>query len=191
MSAHYPRARGGEPCRGRTACARCSDRVTTATMATLLSLPEPREASAPADPVSDPTPPLVLVSHRGPLGVVEDADGTHLRRGGGGLVTALRDLVRHAPDAAWLCAATNRPERMLARGGVRLEATIADGAHCDVQFVAVDPEAHHDFYAVIANPLLWFVQHNLWDLACEPNITTREIDAWHHGYVRVNHVFAD
>lgn len=160
-------------------------------MATLLRVPEPREVGAPVDRVSDRTPPLILVSHRGPIGVVEDADGMHLRRGGGGLVTALRDLVRHAPDAAWLCAATNHPERMLARSGVRLEATIADGAQCAVHFVAVEPDAHHDFYAVIANPLLWFVQHNLWDLACEPNITRRELDAWHHGYVHVNQRFAD
>lgn len=160
-------------------------------MATLVRVPEPRDVSGPVPAVSDRTPPLILLSHRGPVGIV-DEPGTHprLRRGGGGLVTALRDLVRHAPDAAWLCAATNDAERRVAAAGAPVAADIADGVTCDVHFVAVDPGAHHDFYAVIANPLLWFVQHNLWDLACEPNITAREIDAWHHGYVHVNEVFA-
>ncbi len=113
-----------------------------------------------------------------------------MTRGGGGLVTALRDLVRHAPNASWICAATTEPERVLAAAGRPVPAVIGTDAQCDLHLVAVDAAAHHDFYAVIANPLLWFVQHMLWDLATAPNITARELAAWRDGYVRVNEEFA-
>src|SRR5581483_4229182 len=36
--------------------------------------------------------------------------------------------------------------------------------------------------SVIANPLLWFIQHHLYDLNTEPNLTRRETDAFRSGY---------
>ena len=57
--------------------------------------------------------------------------------------------------------------------------------------MAVDPDAHADFYGVIANPLLWFVQHGLYGLASAPDITEREHRAFEEGYAAVNAVFAD
>ena len=57
--------------------------------------------------------------------------------------------------------------------------------------IELDPDAQHKFYAVISNPLLWFVQHYLWDLSDSPDITRHEIDAFDNGYVPVNAQFAD
>jgi trehalose 6-phosphate synthase len=44
---------------------------------------------------------------------------------------------------------------------------------------------------VIANPLLWFVQHGLWDLSNAPNLTAAEFEAFERGYRAVNEAFAD
>ena len=52
--------------------------------------------------------------------------------------------------------------------------------------MASDPEAYDRFYNVIANPMLWFIQHYLWDLSNVPDIRTDERDAWNDGYKRVN-----
>ena len=60
-----------------------------------------------------------------------------------------------------------------------------------MRLVENDPEAHHRFYAIVANPILWFIQHYLWDLSNAPDIGDHEKDAFAHGYVTVNERFAD
>ena len=39
---------------------------------------------------------------------------------------------------------------------------------------------------MIANPILWFIQHYLWDLSNAPDIRQEELDAWEEGYRVVN-----
>ena len=48
------------------------------------------------------------------------------------------------------------------------------------------PLAYDRFYNVIANPILWFIQHYLWDLSNAPDIRREEADAWDYGYRVVN-----
>jgi trehalose 6-phosphate synthase len=60
-----------------------------------------------------------------------------------------------------------------------------------LRLVEVDQQAHDDFYTVIANPLLWFLQHGMYGLALAPVLTRREHAAWDDGYVAVNRRFAD
>ena len=50
--------------------------------------------------------------------------------------------------------------------------------------VESDADAYDAFYNVIANPILWFIQHYLWDLSNAPDIRREEIDAWESGYTR-------
>ena len=52
--------------------------------------------------------------------------------------------------------------------------------------VGSDAEAYDRFYNVIANPILWFIQHYLWDLSNAPDIRQEELDAWDYGYQVVN-----
>ena len=53
--------------------------------------------------------PLIIVSNRGPAQFERDEDGNRtVRRGGGGLVTALSGLVSHR-DALWIASATRSP----------------------------------------------------------------------------------
>src|SRR5680860_1323554 len=55
-----------------------------------------------------------------------------------------------------------------------------------VLLVESDPWAYDQFYNVIANPILWFIQHYLWDLSNAPDIRMAEIEAWYEGYEVVN-----
>jgi trehalose 6-phosphate synthase len=134
---------------------------------------------------------LVLVSHRGPVQFERDGDERCAHRGGGGLITALRDLVRHVDDVTWVCAAITDEDRLVARAAPYTVVDIAPGRPSRIHLLDIEPAVHHAFYAVIANPLLWFIQHYLWDHASAPDITQRELDAWHHGYVEVNRRFAE
>jgi trehalose 6-phosphate synthase len=47
-------------------------------------------------------------------------------------------------------------------------------------------EQYEMYYSIIANPVLWFLQHYLWDLGNEPVLDERIHQAWRNGYVEVN-----
>jgi len=129
---------------------------------------------------------LVIVSHRGPVRIVENGNR---ERNAGGLVTALRDVVRHADETRWICAATSEADRRVAFDDTWLLVPLG-GGECLVRMIPLAPRAHDAFYGRIANPLLWFVQHHLWDSANSPLITARDHDAWNRGYVAINEEFA-
>ena len=118
---------------------------------------------------------LIVVSNRGPLG------------GGGGLVTALRRLVRYH-DVTWIASAITDEDR--ARAGETVEQTADDGSPYRLQLVAHDPQAYDWYYNVVANPMLWFVHHLLWDLPYTPKLDRAFHTAWEEGYVTVNEGFA-
>ena len=132
-------------------------------------------------------PKLVLVSNRGPA-TFERSDGGELvaRRGGGGLVTALTGLVEHR-DALWVASAMSQEdvEASQQHGGRGFDCEVDDVTY-SVRLVESDPEAYDLFYNQIANPLLWFVQHYLWDLSNAPNIRSQEVHAFEAGYRVVN-----
>jgi trehalose 6-phosphate synthase len=124
---------------------------------------------------------LIVVSNRGPVTYGRDAAGERVaRRGGGGLVTALRGLVQHH-DVTWIASAGTDEDRVVA----------AEGGRDGVVLVAHDRAAYDGYYNVIANPLLWFLQHSLWALGTRPELDEASHRAWHDGYVRVNRGFAD
>jgi trehalose 6-phosphate synthase len=130
--------------------------------------------------------PLIIVSNRGPAQFERDENGERtVRRGGGGLVTALSGLVSHR-DALWIASAmTEEDVAVSEEAGGAVELSI-DGIDYDVYMVGSDPQAYDRFYNVIANPILWFIQHYLWDLSNAPDIRQEELDAWDYGYQAVN-----
>jgi trehalose 6-phosphate synthase len=129
---------------------------------------------------------LTIVSNRGPAEFGRDETGQRIvQRGGGGLVTALSGLVSHR-KALWIASAMTDEDVAVANesdGPVEIEV---DGIAYDVQMVASNPSAYDQFYNVIANPILWFIQHYLWDLSNAPDIRQEEAEAWEHGYKVVN-----
>ncbi len=137
--------------------------------------------------------PLILVSNRGPVSYSCDDDGERRSTPGhGGLVTALAGLADHLDDAVWVCAALSDEDAAVSRehDGGAFEPE-DEGPDLRLRMVTLDADAQHKYYAVVANPLLWFVQHYLWDLGNTPDITRREVDAFDTGYVPVNERFAD
>ena len=131
---------------------------------------------------------LIVVSNRGPVSYGRAADGTRTaKRGGGGLVTALRSLVQYH-DVTWIASAITEEDRAVS--GQTLEETARDGSPYKLRLVAHDRQAYDWYYNVVANPMLWFVQHSLWELPYAPKIDAAFHRAWAEGYVAVNESFA-
>ncbi|HEX4110608.1 MAG TPA: trehalose-6-phosphate synthase, partial [Solirubrobacteraceae bacterium] len=132
----------------------------------------------------DATAPLVLVSNRGPVTFLP---GGQLQRGSGGLVTALTGLASHR-EAIWIASAMSVQDVEASRshGGRPFDVRAPDGGEYQVRLVESDPEAYDRFYNIFANPMLWFIQHYLWDLSNAPDIRRNEIEAFEYGYNTVN-----
>jgi len=136
---------------------------------------------------------LIVVSNRGPVSFARDRDGNRVaRRGGGGLVTALRGLVTYH-DVTWIASAMTDEDRAVAaesEGGA-ISETARDASPYRLRLVAHDPMVYDWYYNVVANPTLWFIQHYLWGLANEPDVDLGLHTAWYSGYEPVNRAFAD
>ena len=137
---------------------------------------------------------LILVSNRGPVTYGRDESGERTaRRGAGGLVTALRGLLSHH-DVTWIASAMSEEDR---RRGRRSPATSRstertdDGSEFWLRLVAHDEAAYDRYYNVVSNPMLWFLQHYLWDLAYKPALDVADQHAWDDGYAQVNSGFAE
>jgi trehalose 6-phosphate synthase len=135
---------------------------------------------------------LIVVANRGPVSFRLDAAGRRVgARGGGGLAPALRSLLRHH-DVTWIASAMTDEDRVVARAsaGEPVAETTHDGSPYHLRLLEHDAEAYDRFYNVVANPLLWFIQHSLWGLATEPTLGPEFASAWHDGYRAVNDGFA-
>jgi trehalose 6-phosphate synthase len=131
---------------------------------------------------------LIVVSNRGPVSYGRAPDGTRTaRRGGGGLVTALRSLVSYH-DVTWIASAITEEDRAVA--GRTFEETARYGSPYRLHLIAHDAQAYDWYYNVVSNPMLWFVQHSLWELPYTPRVDGAFHRAWQHGYVTVNEAFA-
>jgi trehalose 6-phosphate synthase len=134
--------------------------------------------------VSESTRPLVLVSNRGPVTFQDDGE---VKRGTGGLVTALTGLASHR-DAVWIASALSDGDAKKAEesGGKPFTVRSPAGGEYHVRLVVSDPQAYDRFYNIIANPMLWFIQHYLWDLSNAPDVRRHEVEAFEYGYNVVN-----
>jgi trehalose 6-phosphate synthase len=129
---------------------------------------------------------LIIASNRGPA-QFERIDGERVaQRGGGGLVTALTGLVAHR-GGLWVASAMTDEDVAVSReaAGEPVAVDLEESSY-DVLMVESEAAAYDRFYNVIANPILWFVQHYLWDLSNAPDIRQEELDAWDSGYRVVN-----
>jgi trehalose 6-phosphate synthase len=134
---------------------------------------------------------LIVVANRGPVSFAR-VDGERVaRRGGGGLVTALRSLVSHH-DVTWIASTMTDEDRVAAAeaGGEALAETARDGSPYRLHLVAHDEMAYDWYYNVVANPVLWFLQHYMWNLTRAPDLDLGLHTAWYSGYLPVNENFA-
>ena len=134
---------------------------------------------------------LILASNRGPIEYYfTEGRQLRLRRGSGGIVTALSSLTNYV-ELDWIASAMGEGDREAAQR--------AHGRHFKVpsfnnnlylNFVVSPRDTYHKFYSVICNPLLWFLQHYMWNSSRTPNIDQAIYNAWENGYVPVNQAFA-
>ncbi len=106
---------------------------------------------------------LVIVSNRGPFSFqFDEHERLAYQRSGGGLVTALLGLANQV-ESTWVACAAGEGDRQWEEGKVPLE-----GGQVQVKFIQPDMEAFEGYYGMISNPLLWFLQHSMWDFAHAP-----------------------
>ncbi len=130
--------------------------------------------------------PTVVVSNRGPVTFSRGEDGSRDHsRGAGGLVTALNAVVRRGDRVVWIASAQSDEDAAVAK-----EAAPYEVEDLRVVFVEHEEAAYDLMYNTLANPLLWFVQHGLYDLPRSPRLGDDTREAWEGGYVPVNRNFA-
>uniref|UniRef100_UPI0015F06508 alpha,alpha-trehalose-phosphate synthase (UDP-forming) n=1 Tax=Streptomyces phytophilus TaxID=722715 RepID=UPI0015F06508 len=125
--------------------------------------------------------PLLVASNRGPVSYAVGDDGElAAKRGGGGLVSGLSAV---GPDAGalWVCAALGDGDREAVRRGV---------AEPGVRMLGIDPDVFHDAYNGVANSVLWFVHHMLYDIPVAPVFDAGFRRQW-AAYETYNRAFAD
>jgi len=133
---------------------------------------------------------LIVASNRGPLEYTSEPDGAlTAQRGGGGVVTALLAATRLVP-ATWVATAMTDGDRIAAQKADKDLLQVPDH-NINVRFVTVPPQVYQRHYSVFCNPLLWFIQHYMWNSPRTPNIGRAVYEAWDDGYIPVNQAIAD
>ena len=106
-----------------------------------------------------------MVSNRGPVRSPAASRASASTPGEpGGLVTALNAVLRRAENAVWIASAESEEDVAVSREPAPYEVE-----DLRIRFVEHDPEAYDLMYNELANPLLWFVQHGLYDLPYSPD----------------------
>jgi trehalose 6-phosphate synthase len=148
---------------------------------------------------------IVVVSNRGPITFRLQPDapgGLTAGRGSGGLVTALAELGRHAP-LTWVAAAMSDGDRLaapalepgatgpLARRVAEILAETLPDQDVRLRYQPINRRVFDRYYRSIANPFLWFVQHQMYASAYAPNVDADLVDAWRRGYRPANERLAE
>ena len=134
---------------------------------------------------------LILASNRGPVEHYVAPDGrAEARRGSGGIVTALNSLAQTAPFT-WVASAMGEGDRLVANSarGSACKSPLP-GHKIDLRYVVTPRRVYHKYYNILCNPLLWFLQHYMWNPPYNPNVDASVHDAWQNGYIPVNQGFA-
>ncbi|MDO0913886.1 trehalose-6-phosphate synthase [Streptomyces sp. DT2A-34] len=124
---------------------------------------------------------VLVASNRGPVSYTVREDGSlHAKRGGGGLVSGLSAIGSQA-GALWVCSALSDGDREAVRRGVG-----EDG----VRMLDIPADVHADAYNGIANSVLWFVHHMLYQTPLEPVFDAEFRRQW-ASYEAYNRAFAE
>ncbi|MFE1247085.1 trehalose-6-phosphate synthase [Streptomyces sp. NPDC058741] len=124
---------------------------------------------------------VLVASNRGPVSyTVGEGGSLDAKRGGGGLVSGLSAIGSDA-DALWVCSALSDGDREAVRRGVG-----EDG----VRMLDIPADVHADAYNGIANSVLWFVHHMLYQTPLEPVFDAGFRRRW-ASYETYNRAFAE
>jgi trehalose 6-phosphate synthase len=140
---------------------------------------------------NDPSRLVLVASNRGPVSFDFAQDGAlTVRRGSGGLVSGLTSgLAAVAADSGvlWLCAALSDADREAARRGERADAGQGEAP---VRMLDIPAGMFGAAYNGIANSVLWFVHHLLFDTPNQPQFDAGFRRDW-AAYIAYNEAFAD
>ena len=129
----------------------------------------------------------ILVCNRAPS---EPRPEGGFRRGAGGVITALLTLAE-ATEADWVaCTRTDEEREIAATQGTAIKVPLLNSTG-SLHYATPTKEQYEMYYGVFANPVLWFIQHYLWDLGNEPVIDDRIHQAGVEGYVEDNRLMAE
>ncbi|MEU1178143.1 trehalose-6-phosphate synthase [Streptomyces sp. NPDC005820] len=124
---------------------------------------------------------VLVASNRGPVSYTVGEDGSlHSKRGGGGLVSGLSAIGPEA-GALWVCSALSDGDREAVRRGVGEEG---------VRMLPIPADVHADAYNGIANSVLWFIHHLLYQTPLEPAFDAEFRRQW-ASYEMYNRAFAE
>ncbi|MFD3516110.1 trehalose-6-phosphate synthase [Streptomyces sp. NPDC058657] len=123
---------------------------------------------------------ILVASNRGPVSYTLDGETGSLdaRRGGGGLVSGLSAI--GSEGSLWVCSALGDGDREAVRRGV---------SEPGVRMLDIDAETHAAAYNGIANSVLWFVHHLLYQTPLEPVFDAEFRRQW-AAYETYNQAFA-
>lgn len=134
---------------------------------------------------------FIVVSNRGPVEFYKYNREIEMKRGAGGLVSTLLPLME-ALNGVWIASAMTPGDMEIAKRFPKNRVPIPEKDPLFwVPFVVVDPEQYEFYYSTISNPLLWFVQHYMWNSPYTPDIDDKIHQAWNEGYKYVNQKFAE
>ncbi|MEV7885944.1 alpha,alpha-trehalose-phosphate synthase (UDP-forming) [Streptomyces sp. NPDC002817] len=124
---------------------------------------------------------VLVASNRGPISYEVQEDGSlSAKRGGGGLVSGLSAIGSDA-DALWVCSALSDGDREAVRRGEGEQG---------VRMLDIPADVHADAYNGIANSVLWFVHHMLYQTPLEPVFDAEFRRQW-ASYETYNRAFAE
>ena len=135
---------------------------------------------------------ILVASNRGPVTFRQGDDGAlTMSRGGGGLVSGVSTAAAGG-EAMWVCSALSDADRLAASSapGGRLDEVGHDTSGIAVRMLAIDETTFRRAYNAVANSLLWYVNHSLFDLPRAPLFDARWAVYW-QAYVDYNAAFAD
>ena len=142
---------------------------------------------------------VLVASNRGPVSyTVGEGGSLDAKRGGGGLVSGLSAIGSDA-DALWVCSALSDGDREAVRRGIvgaGPEAPPQKGGggrragEDGVRMLDIPADVHADAYNGIANSVLWFVHHMLYQTPLEPVFDAEFRRQW-ASYEAYNRAFAE
>jgi trehalose 6-phosphate synthase len=149
-----------------------------------------RQMSQTNHPREEPAGRVLVASNRGPVSFTQEPGGAlTVRRGGGGLVSALAAVAGNT-DLYWVCAALSDADRAAARkapqGRLDLDGHNTPSA---VQMLDIPPDIYRQAYNSVANSTLWFISHLLYDTPNQPQFGAGFAAEW-ESYRAYNTAFA-
>lgn len=134
---------------------------------------------------------ILIASNRGPVSFSTTVDGAlEYRRGGGGLVSGMSSVATEI-DALWVCAGLSDADRRAASEApeARLDRKHdLDGMR--VHMLDIPEETLTGAYTEVANSILWFVQHMMYDTPNKPSFGSDFRKRW-EDYSAYNNAFAE